>query len=235
MHCCKPPLIEVPEGDFYCRKCEEVRRHPDERSAQRAAFTPYNTQQCGRLHAASNLAPDRVLCSRRMTACACCGRDRESLLLCAPCGLPFTSFVQLLLVSHAARHRLPRTQIPRRHGTHCWLQDPSRRSRGAESVESEGSEVPGKSEDAAEDEEDDLELAWRELEVARGIYTSAGRSHFRELARVYVALAELSLVREDYVNCVPDFQTAIDILQSEVRRGFGPTPRALLSHGESVQ
>ena len=24
MHCCMPPLTKVPEGDFFCTKCEEV-------------------------------------------------------------------------------------------------------------------------------------------------------------------------------------------------------------------
>jgi hypothetical protein len=95
-------------------------------------------------------------------------------------------------------------------------QDPLRRTRRVEGVEGEGDDAAGNREGADEDEEDDLELAWRELEVARSIYTNAGRSHFQELVRVYVALAELCLVREDYVNCVPDFQTAIDILQAEV-------------------
>jgi len=87
-----------------------------------------------------------------------------------------------------------------------------------ESVEEEDAGAGGSGAAAAEEDEEDLEaeendmeLAWRNLETARLIYSKQGK-HEKEIADVYAALAELSMEREDFETSICDFKEAIAIL-----------------------
>ena len=82
---------------------------------------------------------------------------------------------------------------------------------GAANAEDDGAENIDGSEDEDEDEENDMELAWRNLETARLIYSRAS-GHEQALADVYSALAELSMEREDMETSIADFRSAIGLV-----------------------
>ena len=73
-------------------------------------------------------------------------------------------------------------------------------------------EVEGE-EDDLEEEENDMELAWRNLETARLIWGKQG-GYEREISDVYSALADLSLEREDFETSVADYRSALFVLKA---------------------
>jgi nuclear autoantigenic sperm protein len=82
-----------------------------------------------------------------------------------------------------------------------------------EDVQEEANANAAAQEDEEEEfEENDMELAWRNLETARLIYSKFD-GHEKEIADVYAALAELSMEREDFETSVEDFKSAIEVLE----------------------
>ena len=86
----------------------------------------------------------------------------------------------------------------------------------AEAEEEEEEEEEGL-ESEEEEEENDMELAWRMIELARVLFERAG-GHTREVAEAYLALGELSYEREDFDTGLADFQAAIRLLEAAAPR-----------------
>ncbi|KAH6558778.1 hypothetical protein KP509_1Z046300 [Ceratopteris richardii] len=70
-------------------------------------------------------------------------------------------------------------------------------------------------EDIEDDEESDLDMAWKMLDIARVIYEKQ-QSHSIELVDVITALADVSLEREDFEMCLRDYTRALEILEGLV-------------------
>ena len=86
----------------------------------------------------------------------------------------------------------------------------------AAAAEAEEEEEEGL-ESEEEEEENDMELAWRMIELARVLFERAG-GHTREVAEAYLALGELSYEREDFDTGLADFQAAIRLLEAAAPR-----------------
>ena len=66
---------------------------------------------------------------------------------------------------------------------------------------------------SAEDEDkDDLEIAWESLEAARCILSKAKGREF-ELADVLTSLGDLSMEKDDFEQCVQDYNKALKVLE----------------------
>ncbi|MCO5547483.1 hypothetical protein L7F22_000933 [Adiantum nelumboides] len=83
-------------------------------------------------------------------------------------------------------------------------------------VRETGNNVKGEDEeDVEEDEESDLDMAWKMLDIARVIYEKQ-QSHSIEEVDVISALADVSLEREDFEMCLRDYTRALEILEGLV-------------------
>lgn len=70
-------------------------------------------------------------------------------------------------------------------------------------------------EDVEDEEESDLDMAWKMLDIARVIYEKQ-QSHSIEEVDVISALADVSLEREDFEMCFRDYTRALEILEGLV-------------------
>ncbi|GJP53905.1 hypothetical protein CLOM_g13028 [Closterium sp. NIES-68] len=80
----------------------------------------------------------------------------------------------------------------------------------ADAADEAGEEDLGEGEDG-EEEESDQELAWRLLETARCIYAKRDTRSLEEVD-VVTTLADLSLEKEDFDECMEDYQHALQLL-----------------------
>ena len=87
----------------------------------------------------------------------------------------------------------------------------------AAAAEAEEEEEEEGLESEEEEEENDMELAWRMIELARVLFERAG-GRTREVAEAYLALGELSYEREDFDTGLADFQAAIRLLEAAAPR-----------------
>ncbi|CAM6100155.1 unnamed protein product [Calypogeia fissa] len=69
--------------------------------------------------------------------------------------------------------------------------------------------------ETGEDEESDLELAWKVLDIARVIYAKGAERTLAEID-VIIALADVSLERELFPLCFDDYATALSALENLV-------------------
>ncbi|CAM6089810.1 unnamed protein product [Calypogeia fissa] len=110
----------------------------------------------------------------------------------------------------------------------------SKVGKGQSSSAAEGSKLPDQEDDSedeedgknegegivaddetGEDEESDLELAWKVLDIARVIYAKGAERTLAEID-VIIALADVSLERELFQLCFDDYTTALSALENLV-------------------
>ncbi|XP_002963501.2 protein HGV2 [Selaginella moellendorffii] len=70
-------------------------------------------------------------------------------------------------------------------------------------------------EDIQEEEESDLELAWKMMDIARVIHERQ-HTHTLEEVDVISGLADISLEKEDFQTCLDDYSKALEILKGLV-------------------
>eukprot|EP00897_Mesotaenium_endlicherianum_P000786 jgi/Mesen1/10708/ME000090S10164 len=85
-----------------------------------------------------------------------------------------------------------------------------------EELDGDGQEENG-DEAAIDEDESDLELAWKMLEAARLIHERQA-GHSLEEADVITTLGDISLEKEDFATCIEDYSRALTLLEGLVER-----------------